>query len=239
MNRYYIPQHVYFASDAGAVVFMDLVSDRYSMFVGAKARTFLAMLQITPSSLQELSLRDAESCDPDLRQEVLSDLLENGLLTDAPDHATSARPPLMLPEFNLLEASDAQRERVRMRDIWRFVTSCIVSIYKLRFTSLNETIDCIKRRKGSVGNAESASLPDLRHLVALYRTLRPLFPHDFLCMFDSLSLVEFLARYHHYPDIIFAVRLDPWSAHCWVQHSAVALNEDVEETRAYLPIMAA
>jgi hypothetical protein len=36
---------------------------------------------------------------------------------------------------------------------------------------------------------------------------------------------------------MFAVRLEPWNAHCWVQHGQFIFNEDVETAAGFTPIM--
>jgi hypothetical protein len=74
-------------------------------------------------------------------------------------------------------------------------------------------------------------------LVRSFQVLRPIFPRRYLCLFDSLALVNFLAGYGIHPDWIFAVREDPFTAHCWVQQGGVVLNDEVEHISLYTPIM--
>jgi hypothetical protein len=83
----------------------------------------------------------------------------------------------------------------------------------------------------------TATLAEIRGVVLLYNKLRPLFPRNYLCLFDSISLLKFLSLYDYHPDIIFAVKLDPWNAHCWLQYGTVTLNESLAEACTYLPIM--
>jgi hypothetical protein len=49
---------------------------------------------------------------------------------------------------------------------------------------------------------------------------------------------QFLASYGHYPEWVFGVNLDPWSAHCWVQCEQFVLNDDPEIVASYIPILA-
>ncbi|WP_349770714.1 lasso peptide biosynthesis B2 protein [Steroidobacter cummioxidans] len=51
-------------------------------------------------------------------------------------------------------------------------------------------------------------------------------------------MVEFLARYDVFPTWVFGVRLEPWGAHCWIQHGPFTFNEGVEKAASYTPIMA-
>ena len=76
-----------------------------------------------------------------------------------------------------------------------------------------------------------------RELVDIFGRLRSLFPRRYLCLFDSLALIEFLARYDLFPSWIFGVRLEPWAAHCWVQEAGHIFNEELEEAAGYTPVM--
>ena len=73
--------------------------------------------------------------------------------------------------------------------------------------------------------------------MAAFEHLRPLYPRPYLCLFDSLALLEFLAAYHSYPRIVFGVVADPFQAHCWLQEGDVLLNDDLEQVGKYEPIM--
>ena len=57
------------------------------------------------------------------------------------------------------------------------------------------------------------------------------------CLFDSLALIEFLARYDIYPDWVFGVQTRPFAAHCWVQHGDIVFNDTVEYVGGFTPIM--
>jgi hypothetical protein len=79
----------------------------------------------------------------------------------------------------------------------------------------------------------------LSDLVHTFLSLRPLYPREYLCLFDSLCLVHFLAQFGHFPQWIFGVKLEPFGAHCWVQSGDVVLNDTVEVIGQYTPILVA
>jgi hypothetical protein len=102
---------------------------------------------------------------------------------------------------------------------------------------LERTVSSVAGRK----NRHPPATPDpdaVRALVSAFQSLRSLFPANYLCLFDSLALLYFLAMDGIYPTWVFAVRFDPWKAHCWLQTDTVLLNEEVDETSEYTPIMA-
>jgi hypothetical protein len=71
----------------------------------------------------------------------------------------------------------------------------------------------------------------------VFDSLRLFYPRPYLCLFDSLALIHFLARFGLYPDWVFGVQADPFEAHCWVQAGSVVLNDTVERVSAFTPIM--
>ena len=56
-------------------------------------------------------------------------------------------------------------------------------------------------------------------------------------LYDSLALLEYLARYGIYADWVFGVQTRPFAAHCWVQHGDIVFNDTVEHVSGYTPIM--
>ena len=74
-------------------------------------------------------------------------------------------------------------------------------------------------------------------LVQRFVRLRPMYPRAYLCLFDSLALLRFLASHHVFPDLIFGVIAEPFEAHCWLQNGSVIVNDDLERIAHYTPIL--
>ena len=74
-------------------------------------------------------------------------------------------------------------------------------------------------------------------LVSVFDRLRWFYPRSYLCLFDALALIHFLARFHVYPDWVFGVNADPFEAHCWVQAGGIVLNDTVERVSAFTTLM--
>lgn len=81
----------------------------------------------------------------------------------------------------------------------------------------------------------SALLADL----VVWRRVAPWLPLDGLCLFRSGMLLAFLRALGHRPDWVFGVRTWPFRAHCWLQASDMALDDEAERVSAYAPILAA
>lgn len=240
MSEYYIPAHVHCAFDHDSVTFLDLRYDRYSMLRGETAHAFMKLYFRDGQSGPRPIYSDGEvgSQCGELHRAVLAELLSNNLVTtDKLNASLSSTQNAPVPRQHIFDQESTLSAGISMRDAWRMTTACLASYLRLRYQRLEATVRTVEARKKLMAKCEPVSLPEARRLILIYNRMRPLFPKSYLCLFNSLSLLEFLAYYGFYPSWVFAVRLDPWAAHCWVQHETTILNEDAEEARRYTPIM--
>ncbi len=66
--------------------------------------------------------------------------------------------------------------------------------------------------------------------------VRPYVPIETRCLIDSLSMVRFLAKRGLHAHLVMGIACSPFSAHAWVQHGPLVLNETVGTAQAYVPI---
>jgi hypothetical protein len=119
-----------------------------------------------------------------------------------------------------------------------FFRECARASQELRTERFESIVARVRARKRARPDAaRPMDLDAARPLLAVFARLRLLFPRPYLCLFDSLALIHFLARFDLYPDWVFGVRADPFEAHCWVQAEGVALNDTVERVSSLSPIM--
>ena len=241
MAAYYVPHHVHFAVDGDTAIFMNLRADQYSMLVGSKAQTFRSLLSSSCACEQESPCLKVPSggADIDSIRAVVTDLLEYGLLTaerTCPPFPRSLHVPQ--PEQDLLDPCSMHSERVAILDVWRFVSSCRTAMWRLKFKSIEDTVRAVQKRGHARKTAGPIDLCEARRLVSIYSRLRRLVPKRPLCLYDSLSLVEFLAKYNCFPCWVFGVKVDPWTAHCWVQQGPIVFNQDAGSTRTFLTLLA-
>lgn len=240
VTEYYIPRHVHFAIEGDAVVFLDLKADQYSMMLGTRVRIFLALLSRTSDSIQR-TIRDdppTDAANPHAAGSVITELLEQRLLTTEPDRTAPPLPvQITFPQKSLLDPLARRLGQVTARDMCRFAFANGVARWKLRYNSIERTVNSVERRSRIGRRANPMNLDEARQLVSVYNRLRPFCTQASMCLLDSLTLLEFLAKYKCYPSWVFAVQFEPWAAHCWVQYDAVAFNQDAEAARTYLPLM--
>jgi hypothetical protein len=224
MDEFFLPAHVHCCRRGDAFVFLDLRQDDYTLVAGEAAE---ALRELTSGNA--LDAKQAES---------LRELVQGGLLTTdvrSGRTITATRGDIALQ--CLLDADSAPQDAVTSAHVYNFVVACTTAAIRVRWFHIENTVSAVSRRKALRGPRQQLDLDRARHLAGVFQRLRRLFPANYLCLFDSLALLEFLARYNIYPTWVFAVRLEPWAAHCWVQYREFTFNEGVEEASRYTPIM--
>lgn len=241
MAAYYVPHHVHFTVDGDTAIFMNLRADQYSMLVGSKAQIFRTLLSNSRACEEGSTCLKVPSDGPDIDsiRAVVADLLEYGLLTaERTRHPFPRSLRVPQPEQDLLAPCSVHPERLAILDVWRFVSSCMTAMWRLKCTSIEDTVRAVQKRGHARNTAAPIDLCEARRLVSIYSRLRRLVPKRPLCLYDSLSLVEFLAKYNCFPCWVFGVKVDPWTAHCWVQQGTIVFNQDAGSTRTFLTLFA-
>jgi hypothetical protein len=170
---------------------------------------------------------------------LVESLTNNGIITSNPKIGkpfTESEYPT--PESRIEASESTTSAHLPLFWILRFFLACAKVDWQLRAKALSRTLARIERRRlraeysGAVRNAPHAS-----SLVAAFQRLRPLYPRSYLCLFDSLALLEFLASYRFLPRVVFGVVADPFRAHCWLQDGSTVINDELERVGQYKPIL--
>lgn len=227
MDDYRLPLHVHCCRRGDAFVFLDLKQDDYTLVSGPAA-----------DALRALGHRHASP--PSIATEdPLGELERGGLLTRTEAAGRRFAPTNLDPAIeSLLDPDEPVAPAAKFADWWNFFAACTTASMRLRWSPLERTVSAVAKRKALHAAPGALEVDEARRLTAIFHRLRRLFPANYLCLFDSLALIEFLARYGVFPTWVFGVRLEPWAAHCWIQHGPFAFNERVEEAANYTPIMA-
>ena len=120
-----------------------------------------------------------------------------------------------------------------------FLAAAVRAHLQLRWLTIERTVWKVRQLKERLAGTVCAlqSENQLEGLLAEFDALRPLFPRNYLCTFDSLALLHFLATHGILVDWVFGVRADPFCAHCWLQKEDTVLNDTVEHVSTFDPIM--
>lgn len=170
---------------------------------------------------------------------LAKNLLSVGILSEQPHGAKQAHATTYAHPTSALDPSTAASSRIlQCANALSFFLSCAAASKQLRTERFESIVARVQARKRAKRDAArpinlEAALP----LLTVFARLRLFYPRPYLCLFDSLALVHFLARFDLYPDWVFAVRADPFEAHCWVQAGDIVLNDTTERVSSLTPIM--
>jgi len=170
---------------------------------------------------------------------LANSLLSVAILSERADGAKPARATALATPMAAADVDlPANARKPALAHVMAFFLSAAKADRQLRgqlFRSIVADVQARKRRKEAPG--PRFDWDRARALVEVFDRLRLFYPRPYLCLFDSLALLHFLARYGLYPDWVFGVTADPFEAHCWVQAGRVVLNDTLERVSAFTPIM--
>jgi hypothetical protein len=236
MARYFLLRHVYSCLTDDGAVFLDLKRHAYLGIGLAETRSIesaVAGWRHDPRATDEDTGVDRAA------RATLDALEEGGILTREASlgHVASLQP---LPQTDSIDFHEALANRpgIRALDLARFVTACAMAKFKLRFLPLDRIVSGVKARKNRHANPSALSGDRARALAVVFRRLTPLvFSRANACLFESLALVEFLALHGHFPLWVVGVHTRPFEAHSWVQLEGTILNDTLERTREFCPLL--
>jgi hypothetical protein len=129
---------------------------------------------------------------------------------------------------------------VRLSHWLNLFLACALAYSSLRLRPLGSVLRAAQKRKARERElVDQANLDALPDLVSVFLHLRPFYySWKNRCLFDSLVLIEFLARYRCFPLWVIGVKTDPFLAHSWVQQGECVLNGSPEYTQRFTPILA-
>lgn len=169
---------------------------------------------------------------------LADDLVANGVLRRC--NRLLAVPPRapITPERDLVSSATPTCAPVSPRPWIGVMTALASADWSVRYASLPRIVSRITS-SSTPDDAEPhrENLHRAATLTQQFRYLRPWYPRDYLCLFDSLALLLFLLRRGIRARWIFGVKEDPFAAHCWLQIGPVVLNEHLDRAKLYTPIM--
>jgi hypothetical protein len=238
-SPYYLSKHAFFCLADDHYVFLDLRSDEYLCLARTHTDAMTGPLNrhhTVGDCSADVQLHEAGESDPGA---VIQALLKKGLLVeDEGDGKLLAPSNVDAPAVSLLEGSERPRPTIGPAHVWNFFFAAAAASKDLRWGSIERTVRSVGDRKSAHRMAATAvDTSVVSDLFRIFQTLRPYYPRPYLCLFDSLALLYFLARYRVFPQWVYGVKLEPFSAHCWIQVGDRVVNDIIDNVRGYTPIM--
>lgn len=237
-DTYFLAPPVHWCIHHGFCIFLDLKSDRY-LSIPASAFEQLLASSGTGRSIP-LSTALGHEMPPEV-EELAESLLAGRILTAAPSkHAPGGVPHLPKPALLLSAHTDRNSLIKNLAHLPLFMRACRTADSSIRFAHIHATVSRVMARKLS---RHKETTDEMRvaifRLTQAFNSMRPLYPRPYLCLFDSLALLDFLAHWNLFPTWVFGVSADPFEAHCWVQERDVVLCDTTQfSARWFSTIMA-
>jgi hypothetical protein len=135
------------------------------------------------------------------------------------------------PASSLLDGCDALRPTIAD------LAKASLVVHSARRTLARQPIGEILARLGSAGPARARSaarqqIPLARRFLAA----RSLVPVRTNCLLDSIAILKWLGPEAAGSSLVFAVKLDPFAAHCWVQNDRMLINDVADTVAAFVPV---
>ena len=219
------------------LVFADLRSDQYRCLNRNNTATLVHAFPgfQGAGALQGITTTATDAAE---LERIMNGLSKAGLVSNL----ATGRPfaPIRIPAPSISLAGDMSYPipRFRLHHFISFVYTSIKASGKLRLQSIQRTVRQVEVRRHRLRAKECCSRDSMHELCLIFHCMRPYYARSYLCRFDSLALIEFLAPHHCFPLWVFGVRCEPFGAHCWVQDDEYVLNDSVEVVQQYTPIMA-
>lgn len=229
--RYLLPQQVFFCTAGTHCVFLDVDRDLY---VAVRESCIDALKPWLSTSPNRSTFHTTQEM-PSAAAAFVRELTTQGLLTLDP---VTGKPfqPVAVPAPRPLEGVRLSLMRNAVR-FMRFYAACRAADRRLSNAKLRDTIDFVRRRKAQRAMTTPTRHTELLSLVATFKALRLFYPRPYLCLFDSLALIEFFATYDIFPTWVFGVHGEPFHAHCWVQQDNLLLDDSLQRVVRFTPIM--
>ena len=222
------------------VVMLDVHRDRYACVLRDQFELLAPWLdgwQDAPSAARP----DRSDRPHGIAAEVARTLVSQGILTLDASNSKPVRPVRVPSPRTGMACIQPPTHRAILRRTPAFFLACRrahIALQRDRFVTVLTRVAARHSLDGRHHVVTGASKVQAARLVAIFAALRLFYPRPYLCTFDSLALLEFLAAYALYPRWIFGVRADPFHAHCWVQYGETVLNDRIEHVTRLSPILA-
>lgn len=143
-----------------------------------------------------------------------------------------------LPTASLLDKSCTTDLRLNVGHLVRFLLALTEVSLVQRFFDQTKIVLRARAWKSRQISSSLNTSSSVEGLTSIFHRVSPFFfSSSEACYFRSLTLLRFLSLYGINAEWVFAVRIAPFRAHCWVEHEQVILNEHLERALEFKPIM--
>lgn len=219
----YLNDDISFCELDGRLFFLDIQRDSYFQLSATLERSFLSYLAAPDGAGVDVSV-----------------FARHNLLLQAPQTSLEGSRAAIDPARKSVPETSCRNGRVHARLVWDVFTIVATMHRQLKTRRLKPILVGLEKYRRERSSLISVDEPETRRRVAeaaaVFNRVRPYVPIEMCCLIDSLSMVRFLAKRGLHARLVMGVACDPFSAHAWVQHGPLVLNDSVGNAQAHVPI---
>jgi hypothetical protein len=236
---YFLSPHTQVCELQEGAIILDLKHHRYHGVAARHVPTLRNNVRDWPNAAQHTEATEREH--QEYINSVLFSLFSTELLSTVASQGRLSRqfaPPVeaSIDHEQLIRT----RTAIRLKHVAAFTFAVVFAGLLFKLSNMEDIVRRIERRRGAAGispaGCDHATLCDL---VLVFRRLSAwTYTAKDACLFDSLALYEFLYRLGIMTTWVIGVRAKPFTAHCWVQHGSLVLNDTITHAQDFTVILA-
>lgn len=106
----------------------------------------------------------------------------------------------------------------------------------LRKSSLRDLIETVRGWKRAAQRRRPGGT-QYGHLISAFEASAMIFHPSDQCLAKAVAFLRVCSWRGLNPSLVFGVRTNPFTAHCWIQDGPLAINDDVDRVSIYEPIL--
>ena len=221
MTYIQLESHVGYGLVGDRPVFLDLARDRYLALPPPIERAFAQLCALDEPVLPE-------GADRELL--LGTGLFRTGsLLGRGVKHAT-------VPPCSASLLDEPARPRAGLRAILAARASVGRARKQLAGRPLREIVDAIRENRFAARPDDTSA--GIEDAARLFLAARALVPVERCCLLDCLAVLDWLGDEAKPAMLVFGVREDPFTAHCWLQTDSLLLTDTADALGAFTPVHA-
>jgi len=237
-TEYFLRDHAFLSVGGKFCIILDVKMDRYLCIDMREFRLLKPYLHGWQLDDGPGNVQNGGPVPPNGAR-LAADLMSKGVISNNTANCKDVAPTSwMLPTRTLVGSRDQISTAYALAHVASFLVAAATASHQLKRQTFESTVNLLSKRKRCIARANSEfDLHKAARLTLAFNKLRPVFPRNYLCLFDSLALILFLSYYDLFPTLVFGVKHEPFAAHCWVQAGEVVLNDTLAYTTEFTPIM--
>jgi hypothetical protein len=233
-TKYRLSRHAFLCVANRYCVVLDAKSERYRAVKRDEVESLGPWLEGWPGSV---ACNDPHALPPQSAGEVAAELCRREILTTVDREGKPVQPQRILPATKNTAALERPAAAALLRQGAKFLFAVARTRRQFQRGSFETVIHDVEILREPGAADREVDVKYERFLVSIFDGWRSCYSRPYVCLFDSLCLLNFLALHGLFPRLVFGVIVEPFHAHCWLQKGNVVLNDTVERVSAYTPIM--